>query len=158
MIIVIVWSLWWWSLSPTNSKIWKLKTEINCSQMPLQLRHQSWVWVLGEGGPFSRAPASLQPILGRFVTRAETKEALPTILTEILHSEVVWLWPRIWNQSWWRGDSRKIARVSQLSHCPTKLGGTIGHLVAVGGAVGHQVGDQTRWCSGQCGHLLGASA
>ena len=46
----------------------------------------------GRGGdPFSRAPASLQPILGRFVTRAETKEALPTILTEILHSEVVWL-------------------------------------------------------------------
>ena len=45
----------------------------------------------GRGNPFSRAPASLQPILGRFVTRAETKEALPTILTEILHSEVVWL-------------------------------------------------------------------
>ena len=45
----------------------------------------------GGGNPFSRDPASLQPILGRFVTRAETKEALPTILTEILHSEVVWL-------------------------------------------------------------------
>ena len=45
----------------------------------------------GRGNPFSRDPASLQPILGRFVTRAETKEALPTILTEILHSEVVWL-------------------------------------------------------------------
>ena len=35
--------------------------------------------------------SSLEPIFNHFVTRAETKEALPTILTEILHSEVVWL-------------------------------------------------------------------
>ena len=64
MMIIIIWSLWWWSLSPTNSKIWKLKTEISCSQM-LQLRHQSWVWVLGGGEPLfkgsSLPPANFRP-------------------------------------------------------------------------------------------------
>ena len=160
--IIIVGSLWWWSLSfdhfDDDRYHQRIRKYGNWNQLQPDAAITSSKLSSGGGNPFSRDPASLQPILGRFVTRAETKEALPTILTEILHSEVVWLWPRIWNQSWWRGDSRKIARVSQLSHCPTKLGGTIGHLVAVGGAVGHQVGDQTRWCSGHCGHLLGASA
>ena len=68
-----------------------METENRNQLQPDAAITSSKVWVLGGGNPFSRAPAPLQPILGRFVTRAETKEALPTILTEILHSEVVWL-------------------------------------------------------------------